>query len=161
MIDDNDRPTPRDHAGASLQPLARLCKRCNRAFAGDDYYRHRCVERAAGTVITDAEVRSSLRDMAVRQAEAGMAAAPRAGSIVLSALYLVAAIVALIVAVLLGGCASTHALQVSVRRVDSLAQLDIASEAMGGDGWRIVSVVSEERGTFVVVYERKAGARWE
>lgn len=162
-------PTPREHENASphasssqLQKTrlqrAALCNRCGVAFPCLDlYYDHRCVEKRSGVV---GQQSAALRDMALRQVEAGIATtAAKVGGVAGSVLYLLFALACIAAAVLLG-CA-TAPLQTSVRRVDSIAQLDIASEAMAVDGWRIVSVVAEGRGTFVVVYERRAGARWE
>lgn len=135
-----------------------MCNRCGVAYPSLDlYYDHRCVERRSGVVGQQAD---ALRDLAVRQLEASIQSTAKVDGIAGSVLYLLFAIAAIVAAVVLGGCSST--LQTSVRRVDSMAEIDRVSEDMGADGWRIVSVVTPDRGwSWVIVYQREAGASWE
>lgn len=61
---------------------------------------------------------------------------------------------------LLIGCASTAAVETTVRRADSLADVDRIGDELGARGWHVVEVELVDGGWhYVVVAERRRAAR--
>lgn len=61
---------------------------------------------------------------------------------------------------LLLGCASTTAVETTVRRADSLADVDRIGDELGARGWHVVEVELVDGGWhYVVVVERRKAAR--
>lgn len=58
------------------------------------------------------------------------------------------------------GCASTAAVETTVRRADSLADVDRIGDELGARGWHVVEVELVDGGWhYVVVAERRRAAR--
>lgn len=169
MNDDDDTPLPRQHeiAGAHDAPecttpgsgLHVSCRGCGMPYAANDGAHVDCPRRDA----VQADAAAALRDAALRRLAALTSSEPERG-VLAFALACVLALAMLVAAFVLGGCASATrpSVETSVRRVDSMGEIDRVADKLGVDGWRIVTIATPDRGwTWVVVFERAGGARWE